>query len=324
MRAFVTGGTGFVGGVLVEQLRRRGDEVVALVRSPEKAARLRQLGVDLVAGDLSDEQAIGRGVAGVDAVFHLAAIYKVGVPKSDRPLLEEANVRGTERVLDAAVAAGVARIVYVSTVNVFGNTHGRIVDETYRRPEAEGFLSIYDETKHRAHRAAEDRIAAGAPILIAQPGGIYGPNDPSEMGNLIEQTRSGRLRFLFFPGTGFNFGFVEDIAGGILLVHDRGRLRETYVLGGEITTMGEVIRGVAKASGRRPPRFTVPAPLIRASIPLAPLVTRAMRLPPNLRELVRAADGVTYWATDQKARSELGYSPRDLEAGLHQTVRPAG
>ena len=87
--------------------------------------------------------------------------------------------------------------------------------------------------------------------------------------------------------------------------------------------MGAVIRGIAAAAGRRPPRLTLPAPLIRASIPLAPLVTRVMRMPPNLRELIRAADGVTYWATDEKARRELGYAPRDLESGLRQTVRPS-
>ena len=195
MRAFVTGGTGFVGTVLVQQLRGRGDDVAALVRSADRAAGLRRLGAEPIPGDLSDEAAIARGVRGADAVVHLGAIYKVGVPESERPAMEEANVRGTERVLDAAVRAEVPRIVYVSTVNVFGNTHGRVVDETYERPEAEGFLSIYDETKYRAHQLARQRIAAGAPVLIAQPGGIYGPGDPSQLGTLIDQVRTGRLRF---------------------------------------------------------------------------------------------------------------------------------
>ena len=111
VRAFVTGGTGFIGGRLVRKLRERGDDVVALVRSPEKALELERLGVELVKGDLTDTEAIRRGVDGVDGVFHGAAIYKVGIPKSQREGMYETNVRGTERVLDCAIQAGVPRIV---------------------------------------------------------------------------------------------------------------------------------------------------------------------------------------------------------------------
>src|SRR5687767_10843458 len=102
MKAFVTGGTGFIGGKLIRRLRERGDEVSALVRSPEKAGSLRELGCELVEGDLSSEAAIRQGVQGCDAVFHVAAVYKVGIPKSERPAMHESNVHGTERVLDAA------------------------------------------------------------------------------------------------------------------------------------------------------------------------------------------------------------------------------
>lgn len=319
MRAFVTGATGFIGGHLARKLKERGDEVVALVRSPEKAGSLRDQGCELVEGDLSDESAIRSAVQGSDAVFHVAAMYKVGIPADQRPAMWEANVRGTERVLGAAVDEGVRRIVYVSTVNAFGNTRGEVVDETYRRP-VEDFLSCYDETKFRAHQVALDMMAKGAPILIAQPGGVYGPGDPSDLASLIDQVRTGRLKFKVFPETGFSFAHVEDVAEGILLVHDKGRVGETYVLGGQLTTMGEGIDKIARLAGRKPPRFTMPAAMIRASVPLAPLVTRLLRLPPNLRELIRAADGVTYWATDAKARRELGYTSRDLDTGLRQTL----
>lgn len=148
---------------------------------------------------------------------------------------------------------------------------------------------------------------------------MYGPGD-SELANLIGQVRTGRLKFKVFPKTGFNFVHVEDAAEGILLVHGKGRIGEEYVLGGQITTMGEVVDKIAQLSGRKPPRMTMPAPFIKASIPLPPLVTRLMRLPPNLRELIKAAEGVTYWATDAKARRELGYAPRDLDTGLRQTL----
>src|SRR5436190_18546382 len=129
------------------------------------------MGAQLHEGDLSDQEALQRAMKGCDAVFHGAAIYKVGIPKSEHEQMYDTNVRGTEHVLDAAIAAAVPRIVYVSTVNVFGNTQGRVVDETYRRDERDGFLSYYDETKYRAHLVAEDRISKGAPVVIVQPGG---------------------------------------------------------------------------------------------------------------------------------------------------------
>jgi dihydroflavonol-4-reductase len=320
MRAFLTGATGFIGGHLVDRLRRRGDEVVALVRSPERAGALLELGCELVEGELSSEEAIRQGVEGCDSAFHSGAVYKVGIPVAQQAAMYDANVRGTERVLDAAREAGVGRIVYVSTVNVFGNTGGEVVDETYRRNEADGFLSYYDETKYRAHQVARDRIAKGYPIVIVQPGGVYGPGDHSEVGNIIDQTRTGKLRMRTFPELGLNLVHVADVAEGILLAHDRGKVGESYVLGGQITTMGELIDRVAELSGRRPPRLTLPPAVAKLSAPLGPVVGPALGFPPNLGETIRAAHNVTYWAKDDKARRELGYSPRDLESGLRETL----
>ena len=320
MKVFVTGGTGFIGRATVEALRARGDAVAALARSASNAAGLQDLGAEIVEGDLSSRDALGRAMEGCDAVLHIAGTYKVGIPASERPAMYAANVTGTETTLDAATDARVPRIVYVSTVNVFGNTRGRVVDETFERNLADGFVSYYDETKYLAHRAATDRIAKGAPIVIVQPGGVYGPGDHSAVGTTLDQLRTGKLRAKSFPELGLTFVHVDDVAQGILSALDRGRLGESYVLGGEITTLGEVIDEAAEILGRKPPRITFPAWMIRASVPLAPIVTRATGQPPNLRELISAADGVTYWATDAKARAELGYAPRDLATGLRQTL----
>jgi nucleoside-diphosphate-sugar epimerase len=322
VRVFLTGGTGFIGGHVARQLRARGDEVVALVRSLAKADGLRELGCELVEGDLSSEEAIGRGAAGADAVVHAGAVYKVGVPRSEHPAMYEANVRGTERVLDAAIAAGVARIVYVSTCAVFGDTHRQVVDETFRRDT--GFPSEYERTKTLAHEIAEDRIAKGAPIVIVQPGGVYGPGDHSELGNVIEQVRTGKMPMKTFPDAGLMLSHVEDIAAGILLALDKGRIGESYVLSSAQATIGELVDRVAAIAGRKPPRFTLPGVLIKMSAPLGPVVGPLLGFPPNLRELVRTTGTTTYWASDAKARSELGFAPRDLDAGLRETVAAAG
>ena len=314
MRVFVTGATGFLGGRLARLLRQRGDEVVALARSPSRAAALAGLGCKLVTGDLG---AIPAGsVAGCDLVVHAAAVYKVGVRPSEAAAMHDANVAGTGRVIDAAVEAGVPRILYVSTVNAFGDTHREVVDESYGRDLSSGFLSVYDETKYLAHELARERAAAGAPVVIAMPGGIYGPGDTSQLGEQIRGAMTGKLRYLSFPTLGLNAGYVDDIAAGLLLVAERGATGTSYVLGGEITTMRTLIEAAGAAAGRRPPRLTMPGLAVKALAPLAPLLGPALGLPPNLRETIRALDGVTYWATDAKARRELGYEGRTLAQGM--------
>jgi len=317
MKAFVTGGTGFIGKQLVRKLRERGDEVVALVRTPSKAT---DLDAEIVQGDLSDEDAIRQGVQGCDSVFHVGATYKVGIPKTEHAAMYDANVKGTERVIDNAVEAGVQRIVYVSTGNVYGNTRGQVVDETYVRPQPPDFLSYYDETKYLAHQAALERIKAGAPLIIAQPGGVYGPGDPSELGNMIDQARTGKLKLRLFPDAGFNFIYVDDVADGLLLVHDKGRIGEAYNIAGEKATMGDLVDKTCELVGRKPPKATMPPALMKMAIPIGPVVGKIMGFPPNLGELIKTSDGVTFWMTDQKARDELGFAPRDLDSGLRQTL----
>jgi nucleoside-diphosphate-sugar epimerase len=291
---------------------------VVLARRPEKATGL---DAEIVEGDLGDAGAIRRGVEGCQAVFHIAADYRVGMAASKRETMRDSNVRGTERVLDAAAEAGVDRIVYVSTINVFGNTNGRTVDESYDRDEADGFVSTYDETKYRAHRIAEERAARGAPIVIVQPGSVYGPGDHALVGQMIEQASTGKMPAKAFPELGLNMVHVDDVADGILLAHDKGQVGESYVLGGEITTQGNLIDKAAEIGGQKPPRMKVPPLVLKAMIPVGRFVGPPMGLPPNFSEMISAAHNVTYWAKDDKARRELGYAPRDLDSGLRETIR---
>ena len=319
MKVFVTGGSGFIGGHVVRRLARRGDQVVALVRSREKARELESLGVELVEGDLSSSEVIRSACEDCDAALHAAAVYKVGIPKSERDAMHDANVRGTERVLDAAWQAGVGRIVYVSTINVFGNTHGQVVDESYERTPGD-WLSAYDETKWLAHEAARERAGKGAPIVIVQPGAVYGPGDHSEVGNVIDQVRSGKLKALPFAEMGLNFIHVEDAADGILRALDSGRIGEAYVIGGEIGTMRKLVETTAELAGTEPPKRELPTGVIKAAAPVGSIIGKALGFPPNFKELISASDGVTYWARDDKARGELGYAPRDLATGLRETL----
>ena len=324
MKVFVTGGTGFIGGEVVRQLRERGDEVACLVRSPEKGAALAERGCELVPGDLGDVEAIRRGMDGCDAVVHAAALYEVGIPASKRPAMYEANVRGTENVLRAALDAGVPKLVYVSTVGVFGNTRRRVVDESYEHP-GKDFTSYYEETKLEAHRIAKRMIAdQGLPCVIVQPGGVYGPGDTSAIADLLNQFLSGRMPLLPFPELGICLSHVEDIGGGIVMALDRGKPGETYVLSGPVTTVRDAIEVVAGITGRKAPKHSLPVPVMKALTPIGPLVGKLMGQPPNLRELISSANGVTFWASHEKASRELGYAPRGMEEGLRQTLEVEG
>jgi nucleoside-diphosphate-sugar epimerase len=324
MRVFVTGGTGFIGGHVVRKLRDRGDEVRALVRNPDKAGALRDLECEIVPGSLADAEAIRTGMKGCDGAIHGAAIYEVGVPESDHQAMYEANVLGTETVLRAALEAKVPRVVYVSTVAAFGNTHGQVVDESYEHPGA-SYTSYYERTKVEAQRLAKRLIAEeDLPGVLVQPGAVYGPDDHSPLGRQINQFLAGRLPLLPFPETGFSMVHVNDVADGILLALDGGKVGESYILGGQITTMREVMDTLARVAGRKPPRGTLPTGLLKAMTPLGPLVGKVMGQPPNLRELISTADNVTYWANHDKAMAELGYSPRGLEQGLRDTLDAEG
>jgi nucleoside-diphosphate-sugar epimerase len=324
VKAFVTGGTGFIGGEVVRQLRARGDEMSCLVRTPEKGKPLANLGCRLVPGDLGDTKAIREGMEGCDAVIHAAAMYEVGIPASQRPAMREANVGGTERVLRAALEAGIPKVVYVSTVGIFGNTHGKVVDESYEHPGRD-FTSCYEETKWEAHQIAKRMIREeGLPCTIVQPGGVYGPGDTSSIGELLNQFLSGKMPLLPFPELGICLSHVEDIATGIILALDKGKAGETYVISGPVATVREAIGVVAEVTGRKAPKHALPTPVMKALIPVGPLVGKMMGQPPNLRELISSADGVTFWASHEKASRELGYEPRGLEQGLRETLEAEG
>ncbi len=323
MRIFLTGATGFIGGQIARKLRDRGDDVIALVRSPEKARSLGDLGCEIVAGDLTDAAAIEGAMNGCDAVIHGAAIYKVGIPKSEHEAMYEANVVGTERVLRAALEAGIPKVVYISTIAAFGNTAGRVVDETYEHPGT-GFTSYYEETKYRAHRVAKQLIEEGLPCVLIQPGGVYGPDDHSELGNLISQYVSGKLPLIPFPDLGLNLVHVEDVAEGVILGLDKGEPGEAYVLGGAITTNREMLQTAGRVAGRERGSRGMPTIVLKAIAPLGPLIGPAAGFPPNMSELISSSDGVTFWAKHDKAISELGYSPRGLEAIIRDTMVAEG
>ena len=330
MKIFMTGATGFIGGATARHLTGQGHKLTCLVRDRSKATDLEALGCDLVDGDLSSRPRLAEQVAGHDAVLHNAALYEVGIPKERTPALRKANVEGTANTLEAVLEAGVPKVLYVSTCAVFGNTNGAVATEDFERPDLDrpggpDFTSVYEETKYEAHQIALHLIRTrNLPCVIAQPAGVYGPNDHSELGGTLNQFLDGKLPMVPFPDFGTGLTHVDDIAAGLALVLDQGRIGECYILNEANYTMRDAIGLAGKLTGRRVPKRNMPTALLKALRPVGPLVGKIMGQPPNLAELIKSADGVTFWADASKSRNELGWRPRPFETGLRQTLEAEG
>ena len=320
MRVFLTGGAGFLGREVARLLVARGDAVRVLVPDTERALPLRELGCHIVSGDLSDEAALVTALRGSQALVHCAYLDGVGLPESRRAELVDTNVRGTERMLGAALTAGIHKAVHVSTAAVLGSTGGRVADETWTRDPCLPWASVRDETRAIAHGRAQDLSARGLPLTIVMPGMLYGPADPGPLGLLAAQLRGGHLHALAFPDLGITPVHRDDAAAGVLAALDKGAPGESYLLAGEPVLLRELVALLAEVAGRRAPRLRLPTGLLKALSPVGQIVGRTIGLGPNLAEVVRSFDGATFWVCSDKAQRELGWSARPLREGLVDLV----
>ena len=301
----MTGATGFIGGRVTRQLVEAGHEVVAIARNPENARGLASIGVDVRRGDITSKDSLREPMAGADGVFHIAGWYKIG--SKDPADGERINVVGTRNVLTTMKELGIPKGVYTSTLAVFSDTHGKVVDETYQH---EGpWLTEYDRTKAVAqHAIAEPMMSSGLPLVIVQPGVNYGAGDTSEIRPTFVRYLGGKLRALP-KRTAYCWAHVDDTASAHLLAMEKGRPGETYIVAGPPHTLIEAFAIAERITGIPAPRFHASPRLLRAIA----AVSRSERL--------RDVAGVTYLGSNAKARRELGFDPRPLEVGLRETLQ---
>jgi nucleoside-diphosphate-sugar epimerase len=314
---FVTGATGFIGGRVARQLREAGHDVVAIARQPERARDLGALGIQVVPGDVTDRASLRAPMSGVDGVFHLAGWYQVGV--RDKSPGQRINIEGTRNVLQVMRDLQIPRGVYTSTLAVNSDTHGRIVDETY---EYHGpWLSEYDRSKWVAHyEIAEPMIQQGLPLIIVQPGGVYGPGDNSPQGQLFRQYLHRKLPMV--PrGAAFCWAHVEDTARGHLLAMQRGVPGQSYIIAGQPASIQEVLQFAERTTGVPAPRLHPSPALVKGVAVLMGIVERVVPVPDTFSaEYLRVAAGATYLGSNARARRELGFDPRPLEVGLREVL----
>ena len=321
MKVLVTGATGFTGGHLAQQLAGRGDEVRALVRSRSRErfdrSPLPGRGVTGVDGDLMDAASVSRAVEGVDVVYHIAATYReAGQPDAAYRAI---NVEGTRHVLEAAVSAGVNRVVHCST----GGVHGHIANPPANEDAPFNPGDVYQETKLEAEKLAREFGAAkGLDVVVARPIGIYGPGDRRFL-TMFRGLARGRFPMIGDGRPFYHLTFIEDLVEGFRLCGTvPGAKGRTYILAGpRYTTLEQLVHMVARELKVTPPRMHLPVwPFWTAGL-LCEMICVPLRIePPIFRRRVDFYTKSRAFDTT-RARTELGFAPKvDLEEGIKRTA----
>jgi dihydroflavonol-4-reductase len=325
MRALVTGATGFVGSAVARALVAAGWQVRALVRAGSDHRNLQQLPVDMVAGDLADDASLDRALADCQALFHLAADYRLGALEPQQ--LYRTNVDGTRSILDAARRATVSRVVYTSSVATIGLPADGSPGTEETPVALADMIGHYKRSKYLAEQLACSAPQTGTSVVIVNPSTPIGPGDvkPTPTGRIVLDAACGRMPA--YLDTGLNIVHVDDVAAGHLLAFHRGRAGERYILGGQDMMLRDILAAIALLVGRKAPRIRLPhaavLPLAYAAEAFARITGRTTRI---TLEGVRMARKRMFFSSDKAVR-ELAYrwrAPSQAFADAVQWFREQG
>ena len=313
--AFVTGASGFVGSAVARLLAAKGYRLRLAVRASSRRDNVEGLGAEIVTADMRDEKALTKAMKGARYLFHVAADYRLWA--RDPEEIVRNNLEGTRAVMKAALSAGVERVVYTSSVATLkARTDGIAVDETQRHSE-QSAIGAYKRSKLVAERLVETMVREeGLPAVIASPSTPIGPRDikPTPTGRIIVEAACGRIPA--FVDTGLNLVHVDDVATGHLLALEKGKIGESYILGGEDVAFRTMVGVIAELSGRKAPTISLPrGPLF----PLAYIAEAMARI--TGKEPFITADALKMakyhmFFSSAKAVRDLGYQARPYREAL--------
>jgi dihydroflavonol-4-reductase len=318
MITLVTGAAGFLGSHVTRQLVARGETVRVLMRASSTNRAIADLPLEYVTGDLRDAASLDRAMAGVKRVFHVAADYRLWAKRSQD--IYDSNVGGTKNLLNAAKRAGVEQLIYTSTVATLAVDRSELPNE---RTDArlEEMVGHYKRSKWLAEKEALDASKAGLPVIVAMPTTPVGPWDwkPTPTGKIILDFLNGKM-----PGyveTGLNFVGVEECAAGHLLVAEKGKLGERYLLGGENLTLKGMLDILAKLTGLPAPSLKIPHGLALGVAYAETAFSRLIRREPQIPiEGVKIAQHMMF-VDCSRAQKELGFQPGPVAAALDRAIR---
>jgi nucleoside-diphosphate-sugar epimerase len=317
----ITGGNGFVGRHLVSALQTRGDSVRVLALPDEDAGLLEERGVRVHRGDIRSPEALVAPMNGAEGVLHLAAMMDVWRPMGD---YRAVNVTGTENVCRAALAAGVHRVVHMSSSSVYGMALGRPADEGF---PLSPFRDPYPVTKAAADNAVQRMIAEDKlPAVIVRPDQIFGPGDHLHFGRMADRLRAGKSIIVGRGDNALPLVYVDDIVQGLLLaLADERAVGRAYNLTNDRPlTQKQLLQAIAREVGAKPPRLHIS---YRALYAAGYMAERLATLASSWRRPPLTRLGVAFAGTDNrygiaKARRELGFAPRvELDEGVRRTAR---
>ncbi|OEK02270.1 hypothetical protein BFP97_12410 [Roseivirga sp. 4D4] len=318
-RIFITGSTGFIGRKLAMKLADEGHEVVALIRSKQKAADLQHERISFVEGDLFAIESLENGMKDCQEVYHLAAFASVWA-KGDT--FKTVNIDGTLNVLDAAKKQGVAKVVVTSTAGVIGPAiDGPVNEDTPRQVD---FFTDYESTKYESELLIKEYVSKGQHVVIVNPTRVYGPgplNVSNSVTKLVKQYIEGKWKFI--PGDGLstgNYVYVDDVINGHVLAMQNGRAGERYLLGGDDATYFELFDTIAEIGGKKYKLYKMPLGVLltfgRLQLFMAERFGRQPMITPGwVRKYL-----YKWSVSSAKAQNELGYEVTSLKQGIQNTV----